>query len=131
MAITRFNVCGSITVLVSCVMTVLLIFSTLLVRSGTQTLDLALQRVTCEQRSQALTSFVCYADGVIKAYLPTLSILPAGTRIVHEIATWPLDTNSMYSGRIIIEIQAKKITVTTVLKDKDDMLETTKDYTRL
>ena len=103
----------------------------MLVRSGTQALDVALQRLAYEQRDRALMSLVHYCDEIVRIYAPPLSRLPTGTRIVHELASWPLDVPSNYTGKIAIEIQTTTILVTTALITEGMAREQVKTYVRV
>jgi|GEM_PF-2655232 len=131
MAINRPNTHGSVMVLVLCVMTVLLTFSTLLVRSCVQIFDLALKRGVYEQRVRSLADLAVYAQEITKIYLPVLSTLSTGTCIVHALPAWPLGMDTQYSGMITIEIQAKTIKVRSVLEGEGSVEEITKTYVRV
>mgnify|MGYP003498201116 CR=1 FL=1 len=130
MAITINSCDGAMVVVVSCVMALLVLLSTIQVRSSIQTLEVALQRVSYEQRLRSFSSLISYSDGMLNAYSKSLEKLPTGTRIVHFIDAWPLQSKNEYKATIIIEIQRDAIVATITLFKREDLQEIVKSYTK-
>jgi hypothetical protein len=117
---------GSILMVVASVMATFLLLSTIFIRSGTQTCDLALQRIAYQQRACASEGLVRYGGWLIDEYRESLSALASGTHIEHTLDAWPMaGIKPFFKATITIEIQEQCYRVTTALLDTETIEKST------
>ncbi len=111
---------GSILIVVSCILSLLILLCSTLIRTGIQTLELSLERIRYERRLRVAITMDNYSKEIIEIYKKSPSQLPLGSRIVHTIDTFK---NDGYEGIIMVEKQEQYFQVNTHVRFQGDTQE--------